>query len=126
MFETREQVLERILDQKIPHCPHCGDEMNLWEVPPITVGDGLGWGTPFLLVPEVTNVDDLHRAKLVEASDDDVELSDASPFGLGDMCGHVWQWLDDTYTDSFGRTSEIDRRNDIQLNICRSRFIVHR
>ncbi len=44
--------------------------------------DSAGWGTPFLLVPEVTNVDDLHRAKLVEASDDDVELSDASPFGI--------------------------------------------
>ena len=44
--------------------------------------DSTGWGTPFLLVPEVTNVDDLHRAKLVEASDDDVELSDASPFGI--------------------------------------------
>jgi len=48
MFETREQVLERILEQKKPHCPHCGDEMNLWEVPPITVGDGLGWGSPYL------------------------------------------------------------------------------
>jgi hypothetical protein len=22
--------------------------MNLWEVPPITVGDGLGWGSPYL------------------------------------------------------------------------------
>ncbi len=41
--------------------------------------DSTGWGTPFLLVPEVTNVDDAHRAKLVEASDDDVELSDAIP-----------------------------------------------
>jgi hypothetical protein len=48
MFETREQVLERILEQKKPRCPHCGEEMKLWEVPPITVGDGLGWGTPFL------------------------------------------------------------------------------
>jgi len=48
MFETREQVLERILEQKKPRCPHCGDEMNLWEVPPITVGDGLGWGSPYL------------------------------------------------------------------------------
>lgn len=44
--------------------------------------DSAGWGTPFLLVPEVTNVDDSHRAMLVEASGDDVELSDASPFGI--------------------------------------------
>jgi len=48
MFETREQVLEKILEQKKPHCPHCGEEMNLWEVPPFTIGDGLGWGTPYL------------------------------------------------------------------------------
>lgn len=44
--------------------------------------DSTGWGTPFLLVPEVTNVDDSHRDKLVEASKNDVELSDASPFGI--------------------------------------------
>jgi hypothetical protein len=50
MFETREQVLERVLEQKKPKCPHCGEEMKLWEVPPITVGDGLGWGTPFLFL----------------------------------------------------------------------------
>ena len=49
-FETREQVLERILEQKKPSCPHCEEEMNLWEVPPITVGDGLGWGTPYLFL----------------------------------------------------------------------------
>jgi hypothetical protein len=48
MFETREQVLEKILEQKKPHCPYCGEEMQLWEVPPFTVGDGLGWGTPYL------------------------------------------------------------------------------
>ncbi len=24
--------------------------MNLWEVPPIAMGDGLGWGTPFLYI----------------------------------------------------------------------------
>jgi hypothetical protein len=44
--------------------------------------DAAGWGTPFLLVPDVTNVDDSHRAKLLEASGDDVELSNASPFGI--------------------------------------------
>ncbi|MFZ5832898.1 MAG: hypothetical protein ACOY3P_22655, partial [Planctomycetota bacterium] len=44
--------------------------------------DGTGWGTPFLLVPEVTNVDEEHRRKLCDASDDDVYLSDSSPFGM--------------------------------------------
>jgi ribosomal protein L37AE/L43A len=49
-FETKEQVLEKILDQEKPKCPHCGKEMNLWEVPSIPMGDGLGWGEPYLFV----------------------------------------------------------------------------
>ena len=44
--------------------------------------DGTGWATPFLLVPEVTNVDDEHLRKLADATDADVYLSDNSPFGL--------------------------------------------
>jgi predicted RNA-binding Zn-ribbon protein involved in translation (DUF1610 family) len=50
MFETKEQVLEKILAADKPVCPHCGQEMNLWEVPPINFSDGLGWGTPYLYV----------------------------------------------------------------------------
>ena len=48
MFETREQVLEKILEQPKPVCPHCNQEMNIWEVPPFNFSDGLGWGVPFL------------------------------------------------------------------------------
>ncbi len=44
--------------------------------------DGTGWGTPFLLVPEVTNVDDIHLKKLSGAGDGDVFLSDRSPLGV--------------------------------------------
>jgi hypothetical protein len=44
--------------------------------------DGTGWATPFLLVPEVTNVDDAHLKKLADATDKEVYLSDSSPFGL--------------------------------------------
>jgi hypothetical protein len=44
--------------------------------------DGTGWGTPFLLVPEVTNVDEEHLQKLLAATDDEVFLSDSSPFGV--------------------------------------------
>lgn len=50
MFETREQVLEKIISQTKPVCCDCGKEMNLWEVPPINFSDGLGWGTPYLYV----------------------------------------------------------------------------
>ncbi|QTA85096.1 Zinc ribbon domain-containing protein [Desulfonema magnum] len=49
-FETKEQVLERIMEQEKPKCPHCGAEMHIWEVPPITFSDGLGWGTPYLFL----------------------------------------------------------------------------
>lgn len=49
-FETKEQVLEKILAQKKPLCRHCGKEMCLWEVPPFTFSDGLGWGTPYLYI----------------------------------------------------------------------------
>ncbi len=41
-----------------------------------------GWGTPFLLVPEVTNVDNNHLKKLADADDNDVHLSDNSPLGI--------------------------------------------
>jgi len=44
--------------------------------------DSTGWGTPFMLVPEVTNVDDAHLKMLSEAKDNDVFLSDRSPLGV--------------------------------------------
>jgi hypothetical protein len=44
--------------------------------------DGTGWATPFLLVPEVTNVDQEHLQKLLAAKNGDIYLSDSSPFGL--------------------------------------------
>jgi hypothetical protein len=44
--------------------------------------DRTGWGTPFLLVPEVTNVDNVHLEKLLAATDGDVYLSDSSPLGI--------------------------------------------
>jgi len=44
--------------------------------------DGTGWGSPFLLVPEATNVDELTRAKLAAAGKEDFYTSDASPLGI--------------------------------------------
>ncbi len=44
--------------------------------------DSIGWGTPFLLVPEVINVDDAHLEKLARATDHDVYLSNSSPLGI--------------------------------------------
>lgn len=44
--------------------------------------DSVGWGSPFLLVPEATNVDDATRKKLMEAREPDLYLSNISPLGV--------------------------------------------
>ena len=44
--------------------------------------DSVGWGTPFLLVPEVTNVDENTRNQLMAAKEDDLYLSNISPLGV--------------------------------------------
>lgn len=44
--------------------------------------DSIGWGTPFLLVPEVINVDDNTLDKLLNASNEDLYLSNTSPMGI--------------------------------------------
>ena len=44
--------------------------------------DAVGWGTPFLFVPEVTNVDNKSLEKLIAATDEDVYLSNSSPLGV--------------------------------------------
>ena len=44
--------------------------------------DMTGWGSPFLLVPEATNVDEQTLQNLVTASKDDFYLSHASPLGV--------------------------------------------
>jgi hypothetical protein len=44
--------------------------------------DGTGWGSPFLLVPEATNLDDDTRQRLANAQQHDFYLSDTSPLGI--------------------------------------------
>ena len=44
--------------------------------------DAVGWGTPFLLVPEATNVDGPTLKKLIEAKEDSLYLSNISPLGI--------------------------------------------
>lgn len=44
--------------------------------------DSVGWGTPFLLVPEVSNVEEQTRNELKEAKEDDLYLSPISPLGI--------------------------------------------
>ncbi|WP_090602560.1 hypothetical protein [Parapedobacter koreensis] len=44
--------------------------------------DGTGWGSPFLLVPEATTVDDDTLNKLANADHEDFYVSGASPLGI--------------------------------------------
>ena len=44
--------------------------------------DSVGWGTPFLLVPEATTVDEKTLNQLVQAKEEDLYLSDISPLGV--------------------------------------------
>lgn len=44
--------------------------------------DSVGWGTPFLLVPEATTVDNNTINQLMDAKEDDLYLSNISPLGV--------------------------------------------
>ncbi len=44
--------------------------------------DSVGWGTPFLLVPEATSVDNATRELLIKAKEEDLYLSHISPLGI--------------------------------------------
>ena len=44
--------------------------------------DSIGWGSPFLLVPEVVNIDQETLDKLVTAKEEDILLSSVSPLGV--------------------------------------------
>lgn len=44
--------------------------------------DSIGWGTPFLLVAEATNVDEKTKKLLCDAKEDDLYLSNISPMGV--------------------------------------------
>lgn len=44
--------------------------------------DSIGWGTPFLLVPEATTVDEHTLTQLVAAKEEDLYLSNISPLGV--------------------------------------------
>ena len=44
--------------------------------------DSVGWGTPFLLVPEAVNIDEPTLDKLIVAKEDDLYLSNISPLGV--------------------------------------------
>jgi hypothetical protein len=66
--------------------------------------DAVGWGSPFLLVPEVTNVDESTLQKLILAKQEDVFLSASSPLGVP-----FWNLKNSASEE--GRSERIGRKN---------------
>ncbi len=65
--------------------------------------DGTGWGTPFLLVPEATTVDNTTLKILSNAQKDDLYLSNISPLGV-------------KFNSVRGNTKDIQKQNLIDTN----------
>ena len=62
--------------------------------------DSVGWGSPFLLVPEATTVDTETLNKLIEAKEEDVYLSHISPLGV-------------PFNNLKGNTKDLEKKNYI-------------
>ncbi len=65
--------------------------------------DSVGWGTPFLLVPEATTVDDHTMDLLMDAKEEDLYLSDISPLGV-------------PFNSLRGNTKDIEKQEKIKNN----------
>ncbi|PWB24024.1 hypothetical protein [Flavobacterium sp. HTF] len=76
--------------------------------------DSVGWGTPFLLVPEATSVDEETRKLLMNAKEEDLYLSNISPLGV-------------PFNSLKGTSNEILKQKRIQENkagsSCPKRFL---
>lgn len=65
--------------------------------------DSVGWGSPFLLVPEATTVDKKTLDKLTKAKEEDLYLSDISPLGV-------------PFNNLKGNTKDIEKQRLIDKN----------
>ncbi len=76
--------------------------------------DSVGWGSPFLLVPEATTVDSETLQKLETAKEEDLYLSDISPLGV-------------PFNNLRGNTKDFDK--EVKINsgrpgsVCPKRFV---
>ncbi|WP_233269942.1 hypothetical protein [Polaribacter sp. L3A8] len=76
--------------------------------------DSVGWGSPFLLVPEATSVDAKTMEKLASAKESDLYLSNTSPLGV-------------PFNTLRGNTKDIQKQQHIDKNrpgsACPNKFI---
>jgi hypothetical protein len=77
--------------------------------------DSIGWGTPFLLVPEASNVDEDTIKLLSDAKEDDLYLSGISPLGV-------------PFNSVRNSTKDIEKEKQVKEGkpgaICTKRFLV--
>lgn len=76
--------------------------------------DSVGWGSPFLLVPEATTVDDATIKRLEEAKESDLYLSNISPLGV-------------PFNNLKGNTKDVEKRLRIEADrpgsTCPKRYV---
>lgn len=79
--------------------------------------DSVGWGSPFLLVPEATTVDNETLQKLETAKEEDLYLSDISPLGIpfNNLRGNSKDFDKETKIDS-GRPGSVCPKRFVALN----------
>ena len=68
MVVTKADIYEKVIFSERPVCPHCGQQMKVWECADTGLSCGSGWGTPYLFVcfndkcpPFVTGWDTMKR-----------------------------------------------------------------
>jgi hypothetical protein len=75
-------ILPSNIQPKITYQGGLGDALEDQFVREYYALDGTGWGSPFLLVPEATSVDEDTMQRLIAARKSDFYLSHASPLGV--------------------------------------------
>lgn len=94
LLETTYKMFKDALDRKGKEVPNTIPEIKLTAQGGVGTADehqfllnyydvdSVGWGTPFLLVPEATTVDKNTMKVLSDAKEEDLYLSNASPLGV--------------------------------------------
>ncbi|MDP2303150.1 MAG: hypothetical protein Q8N03_12090 [Ignavibacteria bacterium] len=94
LIETTFKIFSDSLNRKNRHCPSSPLNMRITAQGGVGTSseheflldyyglDSVGWGTPFLLVPEVVNIDNHTMEQLKDAKEDDLYLSKISPLGV--------------------------------------------
>lgn len=94
LIETTHEIYKKSLEKKNRFCPEKPLELTITAQGGVGTSDehnflmeyynlnSIGWGTPFLLVPEVTNVDEGTLNVLSEAKEKDLYISKISPLGI--------------------------------------------